>query len=282
MRACGTGLCLLAAYVMVVAGGCVSMNDHRVMKAALRTTQAEKEALTRDLFDSNSANENLRTRLDSIQRELQTKGDLVSNLTRENDLLDDWRKTARSELETMAKNQNLADITIAGQRLPEKLHNALQQFASEHPTSVVYDASRATVKWKSDLLFALGSDTVKETSQESLRRFTDILKSTAANSFEAIVVGHTDNRPISKSATRAKHPTNWHLSAHRAISVGTILKNNGLAPERIGVMGFGAYRPIADNSTTAGASQNRRVEIYILPTGTIAQVAIVSPATTGG
>ena len=282
MRGCGTGLCLLAACVMVVAGGCVSMNDHRVTQAALRTTQAEKEALSRDLFDANSANENLRNRLDSSQRELQTKGDLVSNLTRENDLLDDWRKTARSELEAMAKNQNLTDITIAGQRLPEALHNALQQFASEHPTSVVYDAGRATVKWKSDLLFPLGSDIVKETSKDSLRRFTDILKSSAATNFEAIVVGHTDNRPISKPATKIKHPTNWHLSAHRAIAVATILKSNGLAPERIGVMGFGAYRPIADNGTTAGASQNRRVEIYILPAGTIAQVATVNPGTTGG
>lgn len=282
MRGCGLGLGLLVASGISITGGCVSMTEHRAMKAANQVLLAEKQALTQDLFDSSSANENLRTRLDAVDREVRISRDLVSNLTRENELLDDMRLTSKAEVEALARNQNLKDITIAGQKLPEQLHNALRQFANEHPTSVVYDAGRGTMKWKSDLLFALGSDTVKETSQDSLRRFTEILKSQAAGGFEAIVVGHTDNRPIAKATTRAKHPTNWHLSVHRAISVATILKRNGLSPERIGVMGFGEFRPIADNSTANGGSQNRRVEIYVLPSGTIAQVAMTNPRGSDG
>ena len=41
-------------------------------------------------------------------------------------------------------------------------------------------------------------------------------------------------------------------------------------PNRVAVVGCGEYRPIADNSTESGAAQNRRVDIYIVPVGTIA------------
>lgn len=282
MRGYSKGYGLVAACAMLSTVGCASMTDQRVLQAANRTLQAERQALTQDLFDATTANENLRTRLESSERELRTKGDLVTNLQRENELLDDMRKIARAEFETIAQAQSLSSIEIAGPRLPQQLHDFLKQFASDHPTSVVYDAARGNVKWKSDLLFALGSDTVKETSKEPLRLFTEILKSPAADGFEAIIVGHTDDSPIVRAQTKAKHPTNWHLSAHRAIAVAQIIRKNGFSPQRIGVMGFGEYRPIADGSTPAGDSQNRRVEIYILPKGTVAQMASTPSKPAGG
>ena len=91
--------------------------------------------------------------------------------------------------------------------------------------------------------------------------------------FEVVVVGHTDDRPVTRSETKAKHPTNWHLSAHRAIAVANILWKNGYQSSRVGVMGCGEYRPAADNSTEAGRGQNRRVEIYLIPTGSVVRGA---------
>jgi chemotaxis protein MotB len=88
-----------------------------------------------------------------------------------------------------------------------------------------------------------------------------------AADFDVIIVGHTCTRPIARSETKAKHPTNWHLSAHRAISVGFALQKYGYPAERTGVMGYGEYRPVADNATEAGASQNRRVDVYLVPRG---------------
>ena len=122
-----------------------------------------------------------------------------------------------------------------------------------------------------DLLFASGSDVVRDSSKEALRAFCEVIKSPAAADFEAIVVGHTDTQPIKKSAE--KHPTNWHLSAHRAISVSTVLRQNGYGPERLGVMGYGEYRPVADNASAEGAAKNRRVEIYLIPAGSIVRRA---------
>jgi chemotaxis protein MotB len=125
------------------------------------------------------------------------------------------------------------------------------------------------VKWKGDLLFPLGSADVKPASLDALRSFAEVLKSPAAVDFESVIVGHTDNRPVQRPETRQKHPTNWHLSSHRAIAVGDVLQKYGYQADRIGVMGCSEFRPVAENSSESGQSNNRRVEIYLVPRGSI-------------
>ena len=267
----GGGCCL------VVLSGCISLQEHNRFKAAQRSLVAEKEALAQELFDARNVTDSLRSRVGSLESELETKGELVANLRQENELLDEMRKTMQGTLEEVAGAQVLSPIAVTGPKLPAALDNALKRFANEHPSHVEYDQSGGTVKWKSDLLFAFASDIVKQSSMEALRSFTDVLKSQAAAGFEVIVVGHTDNVPIVTAATKAKHPTNWHLSGHRAIAVAKVLKKFGYAPGRIGVMGYGEYRPVADNSTPDGAGKNRRVEIYLIP-----KDAIVKSITSAG
>lgn len=271
---------VLGAVLLISAVGCVSLDDHRRVKAANRTLRAEKESLQQELFDERSVNDNLRTKVASFDREFDTQGELLTNLRSENDLLDEMRRTAQGALEDMQGRQTFADISAP--KLPAQLDSALKRFADGHPSEVTYDAARGTMKWRGDLLFPLGSDEVKPASLEGLRVFSNVLKSPAAVDFEVIVVGHTDNRPIQRASTRQKHPTNWHLSSHRAIAVGNVLLQNNYSPERVGVMGCGEYRPIADNSTESGASQNRRVEIYLVPTGTIVRTAGIKPVGQGG
>ncbi|MBU0717798.1 MAG: OmpA family protein [Planctomycetes bacterium] len=260
---------VVSSAVLIGASGCASIANHRRVKAQNRTLAAEKEQLQQDLFDLRGANESLRGRVGLLEQELAAKDELVVNLRGENQVLDDMRRLMQGELESLANQRNLSPIQITGPRLPAPLDNALKQFAAEHPSLVDYDSAHGTVKWKSDLLFALGSDVVNQTSMESLQSFTDIIKSPAAAAFEVVVVGHTDNRPISRPATKQQHPTNWHLSAHRAISVSSVLRQDGYPAGNIGVMGYGEYRPVADNGSDTGASQNRRVEIYLIPKGAI-------------
>jgi len=189
------------------------------------------------------------------------------------------RNNAQSTLEEMLKRQQLGELGMP--ILPAELDAQLKGFAQAHPGQVIYDPTSGTVKWQSDLLFPPGSDVVKQASASSLAVFTDILKSDAATDFEVIVAGHTDNTPIGKPSTREKHPTNWHLSAHRAIAVGNLLRQNGYPSERISVMGCGEYRPIADNATEAGKSANRRVEIYLVPRGSVVQMATAAGVSAG-
>ena len=125
------------------------------------------------------------------------------------------------------------------------------------------------MKFKSDLVFERGSDRVARTAVNAVKSLGGILNSEQGKKFDIIVAGHTDNMRIAKPQTRAKHPSNWHLSADRAISVLNVMAKSNIAPQRMSIRGFGEYRPIAPNRPNKkGNPQNRRVEIYIVPKGT--------------
>ncbi len=69
------------------------------------------------------------------------------------------------------------------------------------------------------------------------------------------VFGYTDNN--------GGDAVNMPLSDKRAASVREWLMQKGLKDERIEAKGFGSAKPVADNSTEAGRSRNRRVEIVL-------------------
>jgi len=79
------------------------------------------------------------------------------------------------------------------------------------------------------------------------------------------VIGHTDNVPIRGNA-RLRFPTNWELSTARAVAaVRFLTERAGVDPRRLGAVGYGEYRPVADNATPEGRARNRRIAITILP-----------------
>jgi len=77
------------------------------------------------------------------------------------------------------------------------------------------------------------------------------------------VQGHTDDRPINNM----RYPSNWELSADRAMGVSKALIGLGVNPTRLSVKGFGEYRPHVPNDSDDHRLNNRRVEIQfsILP-----------------
>jgi len=158
-------------------------------------------------------------------------------------------------------------LLSGGAALPVELSTLLEDFAKQHDM-VTYDSSRGIVKFKSDLLFDKGSDNVAASAIEAVQSLTAILNSEQGKKFDVIIAGHTDDIPIQKPETRAKHPTNWHLSSHRAIAVLKVMESSNIEPKRMSARGFGEYRPIAENKPNKGGNpQNRRVEIYIVAQG---------------
>ena len=254
---------------LTLAAGCVSLDEHRQLQMANRTLESEKAELEQELYDARNNLESTRGQLSSSKQRLNDREALVSNLKSENDRLANAFSDAQLTAKTLAQQGVPNDPIIIETKLPAALDTALRDFAARYPSSVEYDRGRGIVKWKSDLLFALGSDVVKDTARESLKGFAKIMSSPAASNFDVLVVGHTDNRPVSRPQTKKLHPTNWHLSVHRSISVSRVLAQTGVPPTRIGVVGFGEYRPVASNATAAGRAKNRRVEIFVVPSSSI-------------
>ncbi len=78
------------------------------------------------------------------------------------------------------------------------------------------------------------------------------------------VVGHTDNVPIRPTA-HGRFASNWELSTARALAaVHFLTEEAGVDPRRVGAVGYGEYRPVADNSTPEGRAKNRRIAITIM------------------
>jgi chemotaxis protein MotB len=73
------------------------------------------------------------------------------------------------------------------------------------------------------------------------------------------VDGHTDNRPIRS----AQFPSNWHLSAGRAIAVVEYLVSKGIPADRIAATGFGDNQPLDVANNDDAWRRNRRIEFKI-------------------
>jgi chemotaxis protein MotB len=208
-----------------------------------------------------------KARADTLQRQIDmmsgnanSKEAMIANLTTSNGQL-------QSELQRLnALYQEALNRPTMGGPLPEALSNELATFASANPDLVDFDRTRGTVKFKSDVTFALGDAELTSKAREVITRFAAILNSPAAAQYELLVAGHTDNTAVVNPATIAKgHKDNWYLSAHRAIAVGEALMRDRVGAHRIGVIGYAEQRPIAANTSESGRAQNRRVEVLILP-----------------
>ena len=226
----------------------------------------QNETQRKRIADLESEMQAAKLKLDQANRELDTyrsKGGVeVAAMT---------QKVAALEEELAKKKALIASmqqrLLAGGAALPVELTTMLEDFAKDKDI-VSYDSAKGVVKFKSDLTFESGSDKVSPAAAEVLKSLSTILNTDAARDFDVIIAGHTDDVRIARSATREKHPTNWHLSAHRAISVLDIMTKDGIAPERLSVRGFGEYRPLeANKPNRKGNPQNRRVEIYIVPEG---------------
>jgi chemotaxis protein MotB len=73
------------------------------------------------------------------------------------------------------------------------------------------------------------------------------------------VDGHTDVRPIAS----AQFPSNWALSASRAIAVVQYMVTKGIPPQRLVAAGFGEFQPLDLASTDEAFNRNRRIELKL-------------------
>jgi chemotaxis protein MotB len=252
------------------------------------TNQGLIEA-NRTLTERNKAlqdeNQSLQSALDACQSESAAKNKALADLMALRDQL-----TAHNQnlLDQLAKfGEDLRGIKFTS--LDTSTDAALRELAAQYPDLITYDPERGLVRFKSDLTFASGSDVVNETASQSLSALSRILMAPAAAGYDIRVIGHTDTQRIS-AGTAQKHPTNWHLSTHRAISVGNVLIRDGVEPTRVECAGRGEFDPIAPDGPRGNTPANRRVEIYIYrsvkrpaPEGAPAPAeAPERPAATGG
>jgi len=145
----------------------------------------------------------------------------------------------------------------------DQLVDSMKDEISQGQIQITRLADRLSVSMVDKILFPSGEASITTTGLRILQRVGAVLKTTEGKIIR--VEGHTDNVAISDKLKNT-FATNWELSTARATNVVRFLQDSvGIDPDRLQAVGLSQYHPVAPNTTVQGRSQNRRIEIALLP-----------------
>lgn len=108
-----------------------------------------------------------------------------------------------------------------------------------------------------DVLFELGSTEIDPRGRAIIGSLAGIL-SEFPN--DVMIEGSTDDVPL-----RRQGYDNWNLSTDRAVAVLKLMaQEHGVPPQKLGAVGYGEFRPLVPNTSSANRAKNRRVDIVVL------------------
>ena len=145
----------------------------------------------------------------------------------------------------------------------------LDQMISERDLSMemttTLTPSGLVIELSSNSFFESGSAVIKQSMVKSLEELSYIIQEFPTQDYQVDVEGHTDNVPIST----AQFPSNWELSALRAINVAHIFESAGMPRERLAAIAYADTKPKQPNTDDAGnnipenQAENRRVVVFV-------------------
>lgn len=258
----------IAAGVLLFFSGCVSnkkfttlQNDYSNLNQRYQTSQVDLAAsqqrvksLEEQLAQERANNASLKKALATLQ------GSLDKSISQGNvniSKLVDEINSSNKYIQHLVNEKNKSDslLLVLTNNLTRSLsRDELKDVDIKVLKGVVY------ISLSDNMLYNSGSYEISERAGETLSKIAKIIMD--YKNYEVLVEGNTDTVPINRPNIR----NNWDLSSLRASSVVQALQNTyGVDPKRLTVGGRGEYNPVADNTTDAGRTRNRRTEIIITP-----------------
>jgi len=194
--------------------------------------------------------ESLRTKLDDANASL-------ASAQAENQKDKDQIAALQSKVADLEQDKNTAAQMAKG------LENEMRADLESKDVTISNLQGKLTVNILDRVMFDSGEAILKPAGESVMRKIAAILAGHPR--LKIHVIGHTDNVPIRPEA-RNRFASNWELSTARALAaVHFLTEKAGVDPHRVGAIGYGEYRPLADNATAEGRARNRRIAITILP-----------------
>jgi chemotaxis protein MotB len=229
------------------------------LAAALAAANNEKGKLFSDLSEEQKQAAEQKANMVRLTAEMAALKDELARLN-----------AALEAADVKAKEQN-AQIVDLGQKLNRALASKVEELAryrseffgklrealaGQRDVQVVGDR----FVFQSEVLFPSGSAKLQPSGEKQLanvaQRLIEISEKIPKDINWALQVdGHTDNQPINTSA----FPSNWELSAARAIAVVKFLNSQGIANDHLVAAGYGEYQPLSAMDT----ARNRRIELKL-------------------
>ena len=172
------------------------------------------------------------------------------------------------QLSDLGNNINSLPSLEKGKSLGMAKKKAVSLFAPDvksNKITITSDERGLIITLLSDNFFEEGSAELNiNDTRETLLRLADFFRSDELKGRRFRIEGHTDNTPVAENAI---FPSNWELSATRAINVLHYLADYGVRENDFSVAGYSDTRPKFSNDTAEGRAYNRRVDIIILDEG---------------
>ncbi len=188
---------------------------------------------------------------------------------RENELAALQSETAKLKARVADEQERLNQLrrkSESAEAAQQRLENEMRSALESREVTISRLQDKLTVNILDRVMFDSGHAELKPDGQQVLSKVAEILQQFPDK--QILVVGHTDNIPI--SAAKFRFATNWELSVARATAAVRYLSETaGVNPSSLGALGYGEWHPIADNSTPEGRAKNRRIAIVILAKDTL-------------
>ncbi|MGV8059234.1 MAG: OmpA family protein [Smithellaceae bacterium] len=244
----------------------------------------EADSLTKELAALNNKYKALTDENNSLKEQIKKLTGDVTNITGQRDELDkvlklktddlskaiseSRKKVADLEAENTKLKENVVQLQTKSKEV-EKQSNTFQELLQEMKGEIAQGQiaitelkGKLTMDVVDKILFASGEAAVKKEGLAVLKRVVEILKNVKDKNIR--IEGHTDNIKITSRLAKV-YPTNWELSAARAINVTKYLQQQGIDAKILSATAFGEFQPLADNTTPEGRAKNRRIAIILLP-----------------
>jgi len=252
------------AVIPLVFGGCVSKSEYMKTVDSANALEVDNARLKTELANAGKRNEQLTADGAELERLLAARsGELGRSIAELR------QRLSAIESENIRLAQELADAQKAREEKVREVSSTYEQLVDKMKSEIAKGQvtiselqGRLTVNMVDAILFDSGRAEVKPEGLVVLGKVIEILKS--VNDKAIRIEGHTDAIPISGSLAQ-RYPTNWELSAARAINVARYLQKQAINPGQLSAAGFGEFKPVADNATVEGRAKNRRIEIVLVP-----------------
>ena len=195
--------------------------------------------------------------LESLQTKLEDANASLASA------LDQNQKDKDQIAALQSKVADLEQEKDAAAQMAKGLENEMRADLESKDVTISNLQGKLTVNILDRVMFDSGEAILKPAGESVMRKVAAILA--GHPQLKIHVIGHTDNVPIRPEA-RNRFASNWELSTARALAaVHFLTEKAGVDPRRVGAVGYGEFRPLADNATAEGRARNRRIAITILP-----------------
>ena len=231
--------------------------------ARATTEEQRRQALAAQLTDEQKLSETARAQLALVNRQMEQLRAQLSQVAAALDLAERSGRDKDAQITSLGSRLNvaLASKVEELQRYRSEFFGRLREvLASRQGIQVVGDR----FVFQSEVLFPAGSADMTQAGQDQIRTLAATLKSIAADIPKDLnwimrVDGHADRQQL----TRGQFPSNWELSAQRAINVVKLLVDEGVPANRLAATGFGEFQPLDGTDGPASYARNRRIELRL-------------------